>query len=221
MARWRDDRLREVLAASVKREMHLLSAALNVACREWGWIDANPLSMVRKPPSSAPRDRRISPEEIEAIVSVCGTDLSKIAGRIGLAFLFAIETAMRAGEIIGLEWSDIDLEKRVAHLAMTKNGTARQVPLSRRAMDLLEMLPKTERRCFDLTSRQRDVGFRRVREKAGLENLHFHDTRHEAITRLASRLDVLSLARVVGHRDIRMLQVYYNETEEELAARLD
>jgi integrase len=65
-----------------------------------------------------------------------------------------------------------------------------------------------------------DALFRKCRDRAGIVGLHFHDSRHEAITRLAQRLDVLDLARMVGHRDLKMLQAYYNATAEEIAARL-
>ncbi|MEY8099822.1 tyrosine-type recombinase/integrase [Falsihalocynthiibacter sp. S25ZX9] len=98
----------------------------------------------------------------------------------------------------------------------------RSVPLSTAAVALLKGLPNVVAggACFALTSANLDVLFRRVRDRAGIKNLTFHDSRHEAITRMASKLDVLSMARVVGHRDIRMLQISYNETAEQLAQRL-
>ena len=66
-----------------------------------------------------------------------------------------------------------------------------------------------------------DALFRKYRDKAGIDNLHFHDTRHEAVTRLAKKLDVLDLARMIGHRNLKTLMVYYNATAEELAQKLD
>ena len=140
---------------------------------------------------------------------------------MGAAFLFAIETAMRAGEIIKLTWDKVDLEKRVARLTETKNGTSRNVPLSTEAVRIIKQLPSDADTCFDLTSPILDALFRKAKARAMIENMHFHDTRHEAITRLAKKLDVLDLARMVGHRDLRMLMVYYNATAEELAKRLD
>lgn len=148
-------------------------------------------------------------------------DLTKTTARAIHAFRFAVETAMRAGEIVGLTEDTVDRETRVATLPRTKNGTARKVPLSMAALDLLGDLPKTDGPLFGLTSQQIDALFRKARDKAGIENLHFHDSRHEAITRLARKLDVLSLARIVGHKDIKMLMIYYNETAEDLAQRLD
>jgi integrase len=201
--------------------MTLLSSVLTIARREWGLIAQNPLSDVRKPSPPPPRDRRVSDDEIEKLMQSAGTDLTKATARAIHAFRFAIETAMRAGEIISLTDDSVDKAKRVATLPHTKNGTARQVPLSKAAVGLLNALPETDGPLFGLTSQQIDALFRKARDNAEIENLKFHDSRHEAITRLAKKLDVLSLARMVGHKDIKMLMVYYNETAEELAQRLD
>ncbi|KXJ55838.1 MAG: integrase [Thalassospira sp. Nap_22] len=224
MGRWRDKRLREVKPGSVVRELNLMSAALTTARREWKWIKENPISDIRKPGGTRARDRLISEQEIEIITSLAGDDYTKIPGRVGLAFLFAIETAMRAGEICGLHQGDINTKTRVATLRETKNGTSRKVPLSSRAMEILDalkVLQPTNGPIFRLTTRQLDSNYRIIRDKSGIQDLVFHDTRHEAITRLAKKLDVLSLARMVGHNDIKQLMTYYNETAEDLAKRLD
>ena len=220
-ADWRDRRLTEVAPASVRREMVLMSSVLTQARKEWGLLNTNPLSDVAKPGNPPPRDRRVSQDEVEKLIAAGGDDLGSIRARAVHAFRFAIETGMRAGEIIGLTGDTVDQEGRVATLPRTKNGTARKVPLSSRAIALLDQLPETDGALFNLTSRQLDANFRAARNKAKIKGLTFHDSRHEAITRLAKKLDVLSLARTVGHRDIRMLQIYYNETPEELALRLD
>jgi integrase len=138
--------------------------------------------------------------------------------RTGLAFLFALETAMRAGEITGLTPEHIHLPERFAHLPHTKNGEARDVPLSSRAVEILEALPG---HVFNLPGATRDVMFRRARDAAQIPNLHFHDSRAEAIWRLSKKLDVLQLARVVGQRDLKSLMLYYNESATDLARQLD
>jgi integrase len=219
-ASWRDARLREVAPATVAREMNLLSTVLNVARKEWGLIAENPISDVRKPAEPPARDRLITDAEFERLAEHAGDDLTKQIGRAFHAFRFSIETAMRAGEVVGLEWSRVDLGKRVARLAMTKNGTARDVPLSSEAVRLLETLPRLDP-VFGLTSGNLDALWRRLRDRAGVVDLTYHDSRHVAITRLARKLDVLPLARMVGHKDLRMLQAYYNESAEELAKLLD
>ncbi len=220
-AEWRDRRAKEVAPATVRREMTLMSSVLTTARREWGLISHNPISDIRKPASPPPRDRRVSADEIDKLIKAGGTDLSKAQARAVHAFRFAVETAMRAGEIVGLTDKTVDRDTRVATLPKTKNGTARKVPLSTAALGLLDELPETDGPLFDLSNQQIDAMFRKARDKSEIEDLRFHDSRHEAITRLAKKVDVLSLARMVGHKDVKMLMIYYNETAEELAQRLD
>ncbi|MCI5094810.1 MAG: site-specific integrase [Rhodobacteraceae bacterium] len=219
-ADWRDRRLKEVAPGSVIREMQLMSSVLNVARKEWGVISSNPLTDVRKPSKPAPRDRLPTKDEMDRIGFCAGADLKNATARAFHAFLFSCETAMRAGEVIGLTWDRIDLERRVAHLAHTKNGRPRDVPLSLEAVRLLEALPELDP-VFGLSSRQLDILFRKSRDKAGVADLTYHDSRHYAITRLAKKLDVLDLARMVGHTNLRMLMTYYNESAENMARRLD
>lgn len=221
LADWRDRRLREVKGSTVKREMEQISAILTRAWKEWGLMPSNPMGMVKRPSDGRGRERRPQPGEIDALRLSAGTDLRYATARAFHAWLFAVETAMRAGEIAGLTWPEIDLDQRVAHLPMTKNGSARDVPLSLEAVRLLKELPPDLVGVFGLTSAQITALWRKLRDRAGVDNLTFHDSRHEAITRLARRLDILDLARMVGHRDLRQLQRYYNATAAEIARRLD
>lgn len=222
IAAFRDRRLQAVSGASVRREMNLLGAALEVGRREWGWLPFNPMRDVKKPPSPPPRRRRISPDEIDRLTLAFGLDdglrSDTAMNRTGLAFLFAIETAMRASEIAGLTAASVDLDGRYARLSKTKNGDVRDVPLSARAVEIFRTLPS---KSFDLNPATRDVMFRRARNAAKIPNLHFHDSRAEAIWRLSKKLDVLELARVIGHRDPRSLMLYYNASATDLAKRLD
>ena len=182
---------------------------------------------MRRPKESEPRDRLYTDDEIERICLALGFDLGDeqeaetVSQRVAVAFLFAIETAMRAGEICGLLPRDV--VGRVATLLETKNGTKRKVPLSSRAVELLELLPvpKENATVFGITTKSLDTLFRKAKTRAAIEDATFHDSRHLAITRLAKKLNVLDLARMVGHRDLKQLQVYYNETAESMAERLD
>jgi integrase len=227
VGRWRDSRLRQVSPASVAREQQLVRAALATAFREWGWLSAEKLAELKaakKPPATAPRRRRISDEEIRrlllALGHVEGSRPESVRQRVAVAFLLAIATAMRCGEICGLSWPEIQLERRFLTLPRTKNGEARDVPLTEEAIDLLRTLDVGNEPALGITPAQVDVIFRQARNRAGLVDLHFHDSRAEALTRLARRVDVLTLSRIAGHRDLRSLSVYYRETAEEIAARL-
>lgn len=227
IAAWRDVRSRDVSGPSVSREMSLLSHAFKVAREEWGWLVTDPMKNVSRPPDNPPRERLISQGEIDAITTALGFEDGLPVGlpsqRVAVAFLFAIETAMRAGELRGLTAATVDYEKRVAHLPLTKNGRARNVPLSTRAVELLRMLPAVEagEPLFNLNPWSLDVLFRKGRDKAKVAGLTFHDTRHEAITRLAKKLHPLDLARMTGHTNLQELMTYYNESAADVAAMLD
>lgn len=224
-AQWRDKKLTQVSPASVNRYMNILSHVCHVATNEWQWLKENPLKTVRRPPQTKPRDRRIPPEEINQIILASGYKSDQVPqtsrARVGAIFLFAIETAMRAGEIVKMKWKNVDVERRVVHLPETKNGSSRDVPLSTEAVRILRQMPQEGESVFKITVTNLGNVFRKLKAHASIEGLHFHDTRHEAITRLARKLDVLDLARMVGHRDLKQLMVYYNATAEELAQRLD
>jgi integrase len=201
--------------------MNLLQSVFKACRRDWGWLAIDPLKDVDRPPNPASRKRRIAQDEIDRMVLALGYDggsPQSQSDRVALAFLFAIETAMRAGEILGLQWADIG-EKSVV-LPMTKNGDQRRVPLSPRAREILALLPKGEGAVFGLQSGSRDALFRKARNRAEIPNLHFHDSRAEAIWRLSKKLDVMELARVIGHRDLKSLLFYYNTSADDLADRL-
>ena len=157
-ATWRDMRLGEVKPASVRRELEQLSGILRRARTEWGLMTHNPLEGLKWPADSPPRDRLATSEEIAALQISAGADLTTATARAFHAWLFAIETAMRAGEIAGLRIEHI--RGRVAHLPMTKNGTPRDVPLSSEALRLLDLLPASSK-VFNLTSDQISNLFRK------------------------------------------------------------
>ncbi|WP_241086825.1 tyrosine-type recombinase/integrase [Candidatus Vondammii sp. HM_W22] len=223
---WKDSELKRIKSSSVNRELNLIASVIEIARKQWKWIENNPVRDVDRPKNPSPRDRRISELEIERILDALGyTDTDKVVTQrqeIAVAFLFALETAMRQGEIWGLDWCNVDLKNRFVTLPETKNGSKRDVPLSLRAVSLLEKLPpKSKGRVFQYNQQSSGTIFRRALKLAEVDSLTFHDTRHEALTRLARKLDVLDLARMVGHRDPRSLMIYYNATASEIAQRLD
>jgi integrase len=225
-AAWRDRRLRSVSPASVRREWSLLSNACAVAVREWSLLAKNPMLTVKRPKGSAPRTRRPSDNEIERILYCLGYSRDEApktkTAMVGAAYRFAIETAMRAGEIAGLEWRDVELERRYLRTRGKTPAATREVPLSSEALEVLDQLAgvRDGESVFGISTASLDALFRKARAKAGVEDLTFHDSRHEAITRLAKVFDVLELARIVGHRDLRMLLVYYNPSAEDLSKKL-
>lgn len=227
IAAWRDRRMGKVGTASTRREWCTLSHACNVAIREWRWLDKNPFSMVTKPPPPKARKRRPKEGEVDRILHCLGYNregpiVTKSAA-VGAAALFAIETAMRQGEIASLDRANI--KGRVAHLTKTKNGDERDVPLSKAALEILARLPERGDETapvFGLKATHIDALWRKAKGRGEVVGLTFHDLRREATTRLAKKLDVMTLAKVTGHRDLRILQaVYYAPTMEDVAGLLD
>lgn len=214
---WRDARLEEVRPATVRREMNLLAALYEAARREWKWVKTNPFRDVRKPPEPAARRRGVRPGELEKMAEHL---TGPAAMEVLAGFELGIETGMRAGEMWGLERDQIDLEAGVARLTLTKNGDARDVALSPRAIAIMTALLEDGRpTLFTITNASRDALFRKARDRAGLD-LHFHDSRSEAVVRLSKKLDVLALAEQIGHRDLNSLQLYYRQPAAERARLL-
>ena len=222
VAEWRERRLQRVSGASVRREMNLLQSVFKACRKDWGWLTIDPMKDVDRPPNPPSRRRRITQDEIDRLTLALGYDggaPTTVSDRVALAFLFAVETAMRAGEILGLAWPDVR-DKSVT-LRATKNGDVRKVPLSNRAREIIALMPAGAGPVFGIKNKVRDALFRRARDAAGIKNLHFHDSRAEAIWRLSKKLDVMELARMIGHRDLKSLLFYYAVDADDLADRLD
>lgn len=210
------DRLRTVQGATVNRELNMISNVFRFGV-EWGLVSVNPVSGVTRPKGNPARNRLATDAEIDTLAHVAGFDGSEartMQQRIYVAFLLAVESGMRLGEICGIRPRDVN--GNVVHLPKTKNGSPRDVPLSKRAVELLALVQGN----FNLSPSQMESGFRRLRQKAAIDDLHFHDSRHMAVTRLAKKLDVLALAKMIGHRDIKQLMTYYDESASSIADRL-
>ncbi len=226
-AAWRDKRLKKVSDATVLRNLNWLRHCLKVAREEWKWMSANPLKGLRIPRNPAPRTRRVAPAEVRALCRILDYRSGKApqtkSQEVALAFMVGLRSAMRAGEILSLGSKILDLRKRVAtvaHKTQHLTGRPREVPLTRGAIRLLRPVAHLER-CFTISSAVLDTLFRKARDRLLIKDLHFHDSRAEALTRLARKVDVMTLAKISGHKDLRILQnTYYRETADEIAARL-
>lgn len=245
-AKWRDGRLKDVKPATVRHDLEVISNLFNVARREWGMEGlVNPVEGIRLPTANNARSRVFYPGEEVLLMTALEPPARKGNGQWGAGtanalikpfVLLALETAMRRGELLALRWENIRLKDRVAHLPMTKNGQSRTVPLSTKAVEVLNgMTRKLYGEVFDgLTANAVKLGFIRAVKRAReayvecggddprmLVDLRMHDLRHIAVTRLAERLpNIVELAAVSGHSDVRMLKRYYHPKAEDLALKL-
>lgn len=229
MADWRDLRLTEVSPATVIRELGLVSAVYKVAIKEWRiGLSINPCLLITKPKKPRARTQRVPLEVKRLLVERLGWDgLSKPVTSSqwsALVLCFALETAMRKGEILSLQWRDIHFDQRYAHLDMTKNGEERDVPLSKAAIALLKIAGpgRPEERVFKVTAGHLDKLLREARDHLNLMHVRFHDARREATTNIAAKLsNVLELSAITGHKTLDMLKVYYQPKPSSLADKLD
>ncbi|MEB2704072.1 site-specific integrase [Citrobacter koseri] len=228
IADYRDHRLAEINAktgrisspATVRLELALLSALYNLARIEWGTCTHNPVEHVRKPSASKGRTRRLTSVEEKRI----GNALAKRNSQLLAIFRLAVETAMRQGEILSLRWEYIDLHTGVAHLPLTKNGTERDVPLSFKARSVLrELSGPLSGPVFSYTSNGFKSAWRAVIRRLGIVDLHFHDLRHEAISRFfeLGTLNVMEIAAISGHKSLTMLKRYTHLRATQLVGKLD
>lgn len=214
---------------TIKSEIIAISNVFKVAGADWGYNIENPIKRISKPGGSRKRDQRILPEVWPAIAAALSARRNPYY--VVIAEL-AIETAMRQGELFALTWADIDLSGR--HLTVRegkdttgKNDKSRIVPLSVRAVELLTALPRpirNDERVFQVGHTTSADGLSRAftaaAAAAGIP-ARFHDTRHEACSRMAPHFEMHELMKITGHETAGQLIRYYNPTAKELTAKLD
>lgn len=212
MAGWRDMRLKEVSGSTVVREGNLLKHLFHVARDEWRWLEHDPFRGVKQPKENAPRQAIWTWQQIRRVLRFAQTGGPKMR-EVGAAFHISLRTAMRLKECLAAPTS-YDPTKRVVTLSDTKTGR-RTIPIGRIAGRLLQRPP------FQVEANEASVLFSKINRQLGIEGLTFHDARATALTLLSKKVDVMTLAKISGHRDISLLSnVYYRESIEQIARRL-
>lgn len=224
IAVFRDNLIKEgKVASSILNELSLVSQIFEMAIKEWGiHLPSNPCRAIKKPRVNNPRTRRLNPNEEHALMTYAKASRAPLLPHL---ISIAIETGMRLGELLSLDWKYVYLDRKYVFLPDTKNGTSRSVPLSSKAIIEFSKIPKhpINTRVFWTWSHNKCIEnvWQRICRKAGIEDLHFHDLRHEATTRMAAKLNnILELSAVTGHKDLKMLKRYYHPNPEELALKL-
>ena len=222
VAEYRDARLSTGLKTqTVRHDLALLSRAIKQGMMEWGLAlpAGNPVLNVRMPAPSKPRDRRLIGDEEEQMLNAL-SDCENAYMRP--LMLFALETAARLGELLDLRWKDIGFSRKIAVLYDTKNGEDRTIPLSTPAFAVLHSLPRDlAGRVFPMSESAVEQAWRRARKRAAIEDLHFHDLRHEATSRLFEKgLNPMQVAAITGHKTLQMLKRYTHLRAEDLAKLL-
>lgn len=218
-ADYRDLRSRTVKASTINHALGLLNQIYRMARSEWGIPVINPLEGLRRPKADPARNRRLNEGELKLLIQAA--DICRNL-HVKPLVLFALETAMRRGEILGMEWKDLDRAKRTLRIPSTKTGIPRTIPLTMQAMEILKgQFERNSPRPFPLTVDSFDMAWKRLIRRSGINDLHFHDLRHEAITSFFERgLTMPEVALISGHRDPRMLFRYTHLRAEDVVSKL-
>lgn len=220
---YRDKLLKRGLSAgTVLRYLGQLSSMFETARREWRWIQSNPVRDVRKPRAPDHRDVTISRHQTKLMLKAFGYSPTKpvrtISQSCAVAFLFALRSGMRAGEICGLTWDNVHAD--YCRLPVTKTKP-RDVPLMDKAVRLLNrMRGFDDVTVFGIKSQTLDALFRRARDRAGLSGFTFHDARHTAATELAKKVDVLTLCKIFGWSNTSQALTYFNPKASDISKLL-
>ncbi|MEE1653776.1 MULTISPECIES: tyrosine-type recombinase/integrase [Brachymonas] len=233
LAMWRDERLKHVGGSSVLRELAQLRNVWTVARKEWLWCGDSPWTALTLPPKGKPRKTIARWKQMRRILRRLnyrrGVAPTKPKEEVAYAWLIAHYTALRASEVLSLSRSTVNLEKRTIFLEEHKTVEdvgERLIPFFPRVLPLLQVLDDAARaagrdKYFTLSAHSLDQRFRHYRDSVLIEGLQFRDSRAAALTWMSRRIDVLTLAKISGHKDLRMLiEHYYRETPEQISARL-
>ncbi|MDZ7711555.1 MAG: site-specific integrase [Roseovarius sp.] len=177
----RDQRAEKMKPATVVRELGWMQHAIDIACTDWGQrvCEGNPVKQVRRPRINNRRERRLQVGEWQALLdAVNEVRLPLMKPLLALA----LATGMRRGELLSMQWKHVNLERCTVFLPQTKNGRARTVPLSPTAVRVLATLPRNAALCVPLSGNSVRLAFDRLRTRAGVVDLTFHDIRHEAVS---------------------------------------
>ena len=219
LALFRDRRIKDGIR-TCQYDLVLIRHILEIARKEWNLgLAVNPVDQIRKPNGLKPRNRRLEPYEEKLLFDGCNkSSVSYLKPIITLA----LETAMRRGEILAIRWVDINESQRTLRIPTTKNGHPRVIPLSSQALTTLLGTPRgISERVYEVSPNAFRLAWERLRKRVDIKDLHFHDLRHEAISRFFELgLSIPEIALISGHRDPRMLFRYTHLRAEDVAEKI-
>ena len=215
LAEYRNKRLKVVGPQTVKHELGLLLRILRLALSEWGFTLPNGIPLVKMPKLPKGRSRRLEDGEEDKLVS----ELPILQAQM---LLFTLETALRRGELCAMRWEHVDLKARLLRILQTKTGAPRVIPLSTPAIRILQALPRNiSGKVWEIEPGSVSQAFSRACARCGIEDLRWHDLRHEATTRLIERgLTIPEASLITGHTTATMLERYTHLRPESLLQKL-
>lgn len=207
VAAWRDARLKEVSGSTVVRDANLLRNVFNVARDEWKWMTHSPFAGAKMPTENQPRQAVWGWQQIRQVLRAQRTGKT---AEMQAAFHIALRTGMRLGEVLQAPTA-FDPKTSVVTLK-TKTEQVARIPIGRRAAALLV------RPAFTVDANMGSVLFSKLCRELLITGLTFHDARATALTHLAKKVDVMTLAKISRHKDLNLLMnVYYRPSASDIA----
>lgn len=229
VAMWRDKRVKEVSASTVRKEMFFLASLIDFGISDRGLVlAANPARLAARPSEPRHRDRRLVGNEETRLLTAAEQSIAN--DQLVPLIVVGLETGARLGELLALQWNEVDLKKRVASIRgrevdgkrqLKNSELVRYAPLSPRVIDVLQAMPRPLKggRIFSRWTRADSFTkiWTRTCHVAGIEGLHFHDLRHEFASRIAPRVSMHVLMKLLGHKSPAMVSRYYNQTSDDVS----
>lgn len=213
ISRWRDWRMSTVSPSTVVREANLLKHMLSVARNEWRWIEHDPFRGVKLPKENPPRKARWTWQLIRRVLRHAQAGGPKMQ-EVGAAFHISLRTGMRLQEVLAAP-ENFDHQRRVVTVKTKTHKHGDEIPIGRIGAKLLD------RPAFVVDPNEASTLFRKMTRQLLIDGLTFHDARASALTWMAKKVDVMTLARVSRHKDLRILMgTYYRATAAEIAQKL-
>lgn len=210
------NRIREASSVSTANRyiFSVLSPIFSKGCELGLYYGENPVAKVRKGKEPAGRLRYLSTGEIDRL-------LGAASARMYPALACAILTGLRRGELLGLRWENVDLERGIIYVLESKSGTGREVPVSSKLREVLETMPGGNGLVFELPVVSFRRGFAAAVKRAGLAHVRAHDLRHTFASHFVMRTgDLPALQRILGHASYRMTQRYAHLSRSHLASEM-
>jgi integrase len=216
--RYKVERLKSVLGSTINREFNIIKHAFNVAIDVWELpLNKNPLASVKKAPNPKSRERQLTDVELDRLISTA----QKVRNlTVAPLILFALETAMRRGELLNIKKEHYHTENKTLFIPETKTGHSRTIPLSTKAQEIISNANSKDK-AFPIHIKALEYHWKQICLKAEIDDFNFHDLRHTCITKLFEKgLSVPEVALISGHKCIKQLYAYVHIQPENLVSKL-
>jgi integrase len=198
--------------STINRELACLKTCLNHAV-DWEKLDRNPAAKVKKFKEPPAKERILTIDEMKRLLAEAREELRPV-------LIIALNTGMRKNEVLSLRWKDADFVKGFIHIADSKSGRSRDIPMNSPTFETLRAMDRSGEFVFENPETKTHVldvktGFKGACRRAGIKGVRFHDLRHTAASRMVEAgIDLVTVKDILGHASIQMTMRYAHPTPE-------